>query len=118
MYRNQTRAEMTRDALLVALLPALVMGGILVTLFSLVGQEYAPNSPLPWGFIGLAVGLTLLAGVGTAVMQFLGGPAHVRLTPAQEAAKKAQIRADVEARMSKYAVDPFVDGFKAAHEAV
>lgn len=116
MYRNQTRREMTRDALLVAFLPALIMGAALVTLFSLVGNSY--GTALPWGFIGLAMGLCLLGGVFSAVTQWAAGPCHVRMTPAEEAAKKARIHAEVEARMSAYAVDPFVDGFKAASEAV
>lgn len=98
MYRNQTRNEMVRDALLVTFMPALIMGGVLIAIFHGVGDAYNVDG-LPWGFIGLFSGLCLLGGVFSAVQAWLAGPCTVPMKPAEEAAKRAQIHADMEARM-------------------
>lgn len=98
MYRYQTRRSFLFDTLLVAFGPAALMTVILTGIFSWVGNS-AGVEGLPVQFILTFVALTLLAGVGSAICHYTQGPRMVKMSPAEEAAKKAEINAEMEARM-------------------
>lgn len=102
MYKTQTRRSHLIEVLLTAVLPPLVIVLMITGTFAFVshteGMPFTVDVPFTVG----AFLVTLLLSAGAAVCDYLEGPGMVKMSPAEEAAKREEIRVDVEARMAPY----------------
>jgi hypothetical protein len=102
MYKSQTRKSHVLECVGVALIPTLVIELSMLAIFAYVCRtEGIPFSPDLTFMAGVGI-LTLVVSCAAAASDYLEGPGMVPMSPEEEAAKRAEIEADVLARMSGY----------------